>query len=75
LFQLWHCAATLEDQVLKLSPQGVKLAPRASFNRHRWAFIDFVSQVPVEVQGSLDHCLFFPPMPDFGAGKGSVQER
>jgi hypothetical protein len=57
LFQLWHCAATLEDQVLKLSPPRVKLVPRGCFYRDRSAFIDFVSQVSVEVQGPLNFAL------------------
>jgi hypothetical protein len=57
LFQLWHGAATLEDQVLKLSPSRVKLVPRGSFNRDRRAFIDFVSQVSLEVQGTLKSAL------------------
>jgi hypothetical protein len=52
LFQLWHCAATLEDQVLKLSPSRDKLVPRVSFNRDRSAFIDFVVQVSVELPGA-----------------------
>jgi hypothetical protein len=43
----------VEDQVLKLSAAGVKLVPRGCFNRDRSAFIDFVSQVYVEVQGLL----------------------
>jgi hypothetical protein len=46
-------AAALEDQVLKLSPPGVKLVSRVCFNRDRSAFTDFVSQVSVEVQGPL----------------------
>jgi hypothetical protein len=53
LLQLWHCAAALEDQVLKLSPPRVKLVPRNYFGRDRSAFIDFVSQVFVEAQGLL----------------------
>jgi hypothetical protein len=57
LFQLWHCAATLEDQVLKLSPPRVKLVPHRCFYRDRSAFIDFVSQVSVELQGPLNFAL------------------
>ena len=44
--------------MLKLSPQGIKLVPRASFNRDRRAFIDFVSQVSVETQGLLKLALW-----------------
>jgi hypothetical protein len=53
LFHLWHCAAALEDQVLKLSLQRVKLVTRVCFNRDRRAFVNFVSQVSVELQGPL----------------------
>jgi hypothetical protein len=40
LLQLWHCVAAVEDQVLKLSPPGVKLAPRSGFRCDRGASID-----------------------------------
>jgi hypothetical protein len=48
LLQLWHCAAALEDQVLKLSAPGVKLVSRNRFPGNRLAIIVFVSQVPLE---------------------------
>ena len=49
LLQLWHCAAALEDQVLKLSAPGVKLVPRNRFRGDRRATIVFVSQVVLVV--------------------------
>jgi len=49
LLQLWHCAATLENQVLKLSALGVKLVPRNRFDCNRLAIIVFVYQVALEV--------------------------
>jgi len=49
VFQLWHCAAAVEDQVLKLSAEGIKLVPRVRFRADRGAIIDLVSEGFVEV--------------------------
>ena len=49
LLQMWHCAAALEDQVLKLSAPGVKLVPRNRFRGNRIAVIVFVSEVVLVV--------------------------
>jgi hypothetical protein len=40
---MWHCVAALEDQVLELSPLGIKLVPRIRFRCDRRANIDLVS--------------------------------
>ena len=53
LLELRHCAAALEDQVFELSPSRVELVPRNYFGRDRSAFIDFDSQISVEVQELL----------------------
>jgi len=61
LLQLWHGAAAVEDQMLKLPAPGVKLVPRNCFGRDRSApFIDFVSQVSVVVQGGPLKLAGFP---------------
>jgi hypothetical protein len=46
---LWHCAATLENQVLKLSSPEFELVPRSSFGGDCFAVIDLVFEVAVEM--------------------------
>jgi hypothetical protein len=49
LLPLRHCAPALEDQVLKLSPAGVKLVARSRFRGGCLASIVLVSQAALEV--------------------------